>query len=142
MASLGARVLRQPHGDRLSARFAPGATVLIHGQLGRFGDRWQMTHPQLLDPRRAADGLLPVYRLRQGLGQQRLPAIVAAALDRLPDLPEWLPSELVRRHGWPGWAAAVRAAHRPATPAALEPTAPARQRLAFDELLASQLALC
>ena len=56
-------------------------------------------------------------------------------------MPEWLPSEIVHRHGWPGWAEAVRAAHRPATPAALEPTAPARQRLAFDELLASQLAL-
>ena len=80
--------------DHLSARFAPGAAVLIHGQLGRFGDRWQMTHPQVLDPRRAADGLLPVYRLRQGLGQQRFRAIVGAALDRLPDLPEWLPGEL------------------------------------------------
>ena len=68
-------------------------------------------------------------------------AIVAAALDRLPDLPEWLPPALLQRRAWPGWAAGDPPAHRPRTPLRLEPHAPARQRLAFDELLAGQLAL-
>jgi ATP-dependent DNA helicase RecG len=127
--------------DSLAARFAVGGTVLIHGQLRRFGERWQMTHPELLDARRASDGLLPVYPLVQGLWQGRLRAIARAALDRLPELPEWLPAELLARQNWPGWAAATRAVHRPASAAGLEPHALARRRLAFDELLAGQLSL-
>ena len=127
--------------DYLAARFAIGSSVLVHGQLGRYGERWQMTHPELLDPRRTNDGLLPIYPLVQGLQQGRLRAIARAAVDRLPELPEWLPGELLMAHGWPGWAAAVRAIHKPVTAASLEAASPARRRLAFDELLASQLAL-
>ena len=42
---------------------------------------------------------------------------------------------------WPGWGEALAAAHNPASPDDLAPTDPARMRLAYDELLASQLAL-
>lgn len=125
----------------LQARLEPGSTVVVHGQLGRYGDRCRMAHPQLLDQRRNAEGWLPVYPLGRGLNQYRFRLIVGAALDSLPDLPEWLPAELVGARAWPSWMAAIRAAHRPANAAALAPGAPARQRLAFDELLASQLAL-
>jgi ATP-dependent DNA helicase RecG len=124
----------------LSNRFAVGSEVLIHGQLGRFGERWQMVHPDLLDRHRAGDGLLPVYPLVQGLTQGRLRGIVRAALERVPELPEWLSPELCRQ-GWPGWAEALRAAQLPAARDALDPASPARLRLAFDELLAHQLAL-
>ncbi|MEK0083779.1 ATP-dependent DNA helicase RecG [Benzoatithermus flavus] len=127
-------------GDFLGNRFAIGSEVLIHGQLGRFGDRWQMVHPDLLDPRRIGEGLLPVYPLVQGLTQGRLRNVVRAALARVPELPEWLSPEL-RRQGWPGWAEALHIAQRPATPEDLDPASPARLRLAFDELLANQLAL-
>jgi ATP-dependent DNA helicase RecG len=127
-------------GDFLGNRFALQSEVLIHGQLGRFGDRWQMAHPDLLDPRRAAEGLLPVYPLVHGLTQGRLRNVARAALERLPELPEWL-SPALRRQGWPGWAEAVCAVHRPQAPEDLDPASPARLRLAFDELLANQLSL-
>ena len=48
---------------------------------------------------------------------------------------------LPQRHAWPAFDAALRALHHPETPAALGPEAPARRRLAYDELLANQLAL-
>ena len=128
-------------GDYLAARFPVGGSVLVHGQLGRFGERWQMTHPELLGTSGTSDGMLPIYPLVQGVQQGRLRAIARAALDRLPELPEWLPDSLLAERGWPGWAAALRAIHQPATAATLEAGAPACQRLAFDELLASQLAL-
>ncbi len=95
--------------------------MLAHGQLGRFGDRWQVAHPDVLDGRLAGAGLLPVYPLARGLTQGRLRAIARAALDRLPAaLPEWLPRAILDRDGWPAWGEAVRALHRPATPADLE----------------------
>ncbi|MFL5336148.1 MAG: ATP-dependent DNA helicase RecG [Geminicoccaceae bacterium] len=131
----GARV------DYLAARLPPGAEILLHGQLGRFGERWQITHPLLLDRHRADDGQLPLYGLAKGISAHRLRQIVGVAIDRAPDLPEWLPPALLERCAWPSWSQAIRRVHRPRTSFDLDPACPARQRLAFDELLASQVAL-
>jgi ATP-dependent DNA helicase RecG len=134
-------VFFRARGDYLAARFPPGATALVHGQLGRFGDRWQIVHPEPIDARQAEGGLLPVYPTVQGLGQGRLRRILRGALERAPALPEWLAASVLQRNHWPGWLEAVRAVHRPATAETIEPSSPARRRLAFDELLARQLAL-
>ena len=66
---------------------------------------------------------------------------VAAAVDRLPQLPEWIDPALGRRRLWPGWAEAIRFVHSPTAEADLSPTEPARERLAYDEVFASQLAV-
>ena len=131
----------RPRQEFLERRLAPGTEVLAHGQLGRFGDRWQMVHPDLLAPDQASKGLLAVYPLARGLTQGRLRTAVRAALDRLIQPVEWLPAALRERQGWPGWSEALRACHLLRNTDALEPSAPARQRLAFDELLAAQLSL-
>jgi RecG-like helicase len=48
-----------------------GATILVHGRLARFRDRWQLTHPDILDPADAGRAI-PLYRLTEGLTQGRL----------------------------------------------------------------------
>ncbi|HHN73464.1 MAG TPA: ATP-dependent DNA helicase RecG, partial [Thermopetrobacter sp.] len=58
-----------------------------------------------------------------------------------PDLPEWLDEAMLRRRGWPSFAAALRGLHRPRKAADVAADSPLRQRLAYDELLAGQLAL-
>ena len=128
-------------GDYLTSRFPVGATVLIHGRLDRYGEQWQIAHPELVEPPEPGGGMVPVYRLVQGLGQRRLRTLVRAAIARAPELPEWLPPDLLQRRGWPGWARAIAAGHAPPTLEDLAPASPARRRLACDELLASQLAL-
>ena len=104
----------KPPRGLLEERLVPGREVLLHGQLGRYGERWQMVHPELLGKELPADHFLPVYPLVQGLTQHRLRTLLHHALERLPELPEWLPEALVRAQGWPSWAEAVRALHRPA----------------------------
>jgi ATP-dependent DNA helicase RecG len=139
-APLELAFFRPPQGF-LEQRLAPGREVLLYGQLGRYGARWQMVHPELLDAKQPWGHFLPVYPLTRGLTQGRLRAILGAGLDRLPELPEWLPERLRREQGWPGWAEALRTLHRPPTPGIPTPDAPAWRRLAFDELLAGQMAL-
>ena len=87
-------------------------------------------------------------RLRAGLSADRGPDAARHDPRRRtrrspapPDLPEWIEPSLKRRRGWPDWRAALAAAHAPAGPADLAPAAPARERLAYDELLAHQLTL-
>ena len=83
----------------------------------------------------------PIYPLTEGLSGKVLAKAIRVALDAVPTLPEWQDEAYRQRHGWPDFAAALRTLHHPETPAALLPDAPARMRLAYDELLANQLAL-
>src|SRR5204862_7425044 len=66
---------------------------------------------------------------------------VAAALDRAPELPEWVDPTLRERRHWPGWRAAIGAVHSPQSADDLDPGSAPRERLAYDEILASQLAV-
>jgi len=76
----------------------------------------------------------PVYPLSEGLTQGRVAALVGQALAFAPDLPEWIEPGLMARLGWPSWRTALGEAHR-------GEHKPARDRLAYDELLANALAL-
>ena len=114
-----------------------GETRWIAGRLDQFGDSKQIVHPDhILSEGGAALGQTaePVYPLADGLTQGRLAALVAQALAAAPDLPEWIEPHLLAREGWPTWAAALAEAHR-------GPAEKARDRLAYDELLANALAL-
>jgi ATP-dependent DNA helicase RecG len=121
-----------------------GERRLISGRAEFYNGLPQITHPDLILPVSARDRLIaiqPVYRLTAGLAQPTLERVMRAALDRLPDLPEWLDPALKTRRGWPDWSDALKAAHHPETESDLLPESLARQRLAYDELLAHQLAL-
>src|SRR5690606_19414750 len=66
---------------------------------------------------------------------------VLSAVERLPDLPEWLDGELMRRQSFPSVRMALHRLHEPAGALDIDPQGAAWRRLAYDELLAGQLAL-
>ena len=134
----------RPKGDWIERSLPPGARRIVSGRVEFYDGRLQMPHPELVLAEDEADTLRPwepVYPLTQGLTQRGVARAVAAALARLPALPEWIAPAILGRRGWPGWAEAIRAVHAPDGPRALSPADPARQRLAYDELLSHQLAL-
>ncbi|ASJ92578.1 ATP-dependent DNA helicase RecG [Porphyrobacter sp. CACIAM 03H1] len=109
----------------------------VAGRLDRYGDMLQIVHPEHIEADSAANmGRLsePVYRLSEGLVQPRIADFARQALARLPELPEWIEPGQLERAGWPSWRDALRLAHEGTD-------AKARDRLAYDELLANSLAL-
>jgi ATP-dependent DNA helicase RecG len=131
-------------GDWLARQLPTGQRRIVSGRIEAFDSVLQMVHPDhVLRPDEA--GLLPafepVYPLAAGLTQRGVQKAVASALERAPDLPEWIDPALKAREGWPGWRAALRAAHAPESAAALSAAHPARARLAYDEVFAHQLTL-
>ncbi|MGB6490807.1 MAG: ATP-dependent DNA helicase RecG [Methylovirgula sp.] len=121
-----------------------GETRWISGKLELWDGHRQIVHPdRVLDAEGLAKMLAvePVYGLTEGLQPRVLVKAISAALARLPDLPEWHAQAIARTPALPSFAAALRALHQPEDPKAIAPTAPARVRLAYDELLAHQLAL-
>ena len=130
--------------DYLERLLPPGEERIVSGRLELFQEQPQMTHPDLVVPPEewaAQEKVQPVYPLTAGLSLKVLSRIVAGALALAPELPEWLDPAFQARRGWPAWHTALLAAHRPQEEADLAPAAPARARLAYDELLAGQLAL-
>lgn len=109
----------------------------ISGRLDRYGQSLQISHPDVAMPGEALGPALrePVYPLTEGVTNKRMGQIVGMAQERAPDLPEWIEASVLERHGWLGWRAALAAAHD------LQGEGKAKDRLAYDELLANQLAL-
>ena len=118
-------------------RLIPGARVLISG---KFGEGRQMPHPEFIVPINRPDllpGIEPVWPLTAGLFGYHLRRPVAETATRIPDFPEWHDAALLKRERWPGFAEALRALQTPVDLPGLEPA----RRLAYDELLAGQVAL-
>ncbi len=121
-----------------------GATRIISGRVELFDGVRQIAHPdRILPPDRytAEMAFEPVYPLTEGLTSKRVQNAALAALERLPELPEWQDPALVAKAGWTSFRATLQAMHHPRNLADLDPQGPAYRRLAYDEFLAGQLAL-
>lgn len=121
-----------------------GSVRFISGRVEAYGDKLQMTHPDyIVTPERRDELPLlePVYPLTAGLSGKVLLKAIRQAVDRIPALPEWQDAAWLAARRWPNAQAALQALHRPTDAADISPGSPPWQRLAFDELLAGQLAL-
>ncbi len=121
-----------------------GEVRFVSGRVERYGDMLQMTHPDyIVAPENRAELPLlePVYGLTAGLSSKVLGKAVRAALERFPPVPEWQQPGWLAGRGWPSMTDALARLHKPDDAADLSPASPAWQRLAYDELLAQQLAL-
>jgi ATP-dependent DNA helicase RecG len=114
-----------------------GETRTVSGKLEAYGDEWQIIHPEVSESGKGPAPALrePVYPLTEGLTNRRIGEIVRDALERAPELPEWIEPGLLQREHWGAWRASLAVAHR--EPGADE----AKRRLAYDEIFANQLAL-
>ncbi len=130
--------------DYLERILPPGSERIVSGTIETFRGELQITHPDYVLTQKEFAQLPrvePVYPLTAGLSLRVLGKVIRNAVETAPALPEWLDSDDLVRREWPGWLEAVQASHAPEEMESLLPSTPARMRLAFDELLANQLAL-
>ncbi|MSP52388.1 MAG: ATP-dependent DNA helicase RecG [Alphaproteobacteria bacterium] len=134
------------HGrpDHLEKLLPPGEVRLVSGKVERYVGETQITHPDYIGALEESASLIavePIYPLTTGLAPKVMRKAVAKAIDCAPGLNEWIDAAYLVQQRWEKWRDALTAAHRPQALGDLGPETPARQRLAFDELLANQLAL-
>ena len=121
-----------------------GAKRYVSGTLQMYDGVPQIVHPdRVVDEAGFAklSGIDPVYPLTEGLALGSLRRAIAQALTKLPALPEWISPEVIRRCNFPPIAEALTRVHIPVELTDILPDQPFWSRLAFDELLAGQLAL-
>jgi ATP-dependent DNA helicase RecG len=130
--------------DYLEMLLPVGQTRYVSGTAEFYDGMLQMVHPdRIVDEKGFAALPLvePVYPLTEGLALGNVRRAVDGALAKLPDLPDWQDEAWVARERFPAFSEALRAMHRPHEPHDIAPDNPAWTRLAYDELLAGQLAL-
>ncbi len=130
--------------DYLQKTLPEGEKRLISGKIEDYAGARQMVHPDYIakpDQRDALPLFEPVYPLTAGLSAAVMRKAVSQAVARAPDLAEWQDENWLKARGWTGWKKALEAVHAPHAQEELSLLAPARQRVAYDELLANQLAL-
>jgi ATP-dependent DNA helicase RecG len=112
-----------------------GEKRTVSGKLEAYGDEWQIIHPEVMESGAEPPLSEAVYSLTQGLTNRRMRELALIAVERAPDLSEWIEPSLLAREGWRAWRSSLAEAHS-------DPLAgDARKRLAYDEVFANQLAL-
>ena len=130
--------------DYLRKLLPEGEIRYVSGTAEVYDNVLQMVHPdRVVDEKGFANLPLiePVYPLTEGLAAGNIRRAMDGALARLPDLPEWQDEAWLSRERFPAFSEALRHLHRPAEPHDIAPESLAWTRLAYDELLAGQLAL-
>jgi ATP-dependent DNA helicase RecG len=131
-------------GDWLMKSLPIDEQVIVSGKVDWFNGRASMVHPDLMVRASEAQDLPlvePVYPLTAGLTPKTLRKAIDGTLARLPDLSEWADPSLAQRQGFPSVSDAFRRLHDPRDEKDIDPQAPARRRLAYDEFLAGQVSL-
>jgi ATP-dependent DNA helicase RecG len=130
--------------DYLEKLLPVGETRYISGTTAFYDGMLQMVHPdRVVDEKglAALPMIEPVYPLTEGLGANQIRRAMDGALAKIPALPEWQDEAWLARNRLPSLKDALQALHRPAELSDVLPEGIAWKRLAYDELLAGQLAL-
>ncbi|WP_312164470.1 ATP-dependent DNA helicase RecG [Phenylobacterium sp.] len=131
-------------GGQLEAKHPLGARRLVSGKVERFGLNLQIAHPDYIVPLDRADEIPAfeaVYPATAGLPARTVRKFALEALGRAPELPEWQDPAWLARERFPNWRQALELMHAPQSEIDLSPQTPHARRLAYDELLAHQLAM-
>jgi ATP-dependent DNA helicase RecG len=132
------------YGPHLQRQHPVGAERAASGKVSIFNVERAIVHPDYVVPLGRIDDIPrreTVYPTTAGLSPRTVRKLVLEALAQAPDLMEWQDDAWLSRQNWMGWVEAMRRLHDPLLEADLSPAAPHRRRLAYDELLAHQLAM-
>jgi ATP-dependent DNA helicase RecG len=132
------------HAEYLRRMLPEGEMRVVSGKVEHFGKEIQITHPDhivLVEELASIQSVEPTYPLSAGLSPKVLRKALNAALEQAPDFDEWIDAAFLAKQKWQPWRKALLCAHAPEDEADLSNTSKPRARLAYDEILANQLAL-
>jgi len=134
----------KPHTKWLESQLPIGEKRIVSGKLEKFGSKLQMSHPDFIEKIENRDKIQTVeavYPLTAGLSRKILSKVMNQAITKVPDLPEWNDVNLIKKRKWLSFKDSLLNVHSPSNLEDIENNTIAKDRLAYDEVLAMQLAL-
>lgn len=130
--------------DYLKDTLKVGNQIAVSGRAETFGGMLQMPHPDYILPQNRFSEILkiePIYNLTKGLSQKIVARTIKDAVKQIPALPEWIDAEMLKEYDWLDYKQSMIALHNPKDVSVIGINSKIMQRLAYDEILAHQLAL-
>lgn len=135
----------RPNAEMLKRMWPVGQKRLVSGKVEQFNGERQMLHPDyVVDPDKgdAPPTVEPVYPLTAGLAGRQVQRFMKESLKLMAaPAPEWLDAATLNAQNWSGFSESLTRLHHPENPKDIAPDAPARTRLAYDEMFVRQCAL-
>ncbi|WP_455477623.1 ATP-dependent DNA helicase RecG [Bartonella sp. B41] len=128
----------------LKNQLPEGKKVIVSGKIERFNQQLSMVHPDHITPSEQSNKIPliePVYHSTAELSAKILRHSIQNALEYIPPMPEWIEENIKKQQNFSSFSVSLRRIHTPIDPDDLSLKSAARRRLAYDELLAYQLAL-
>ena len=126
-------------------KLAIGKEIVVMGKIQKHLKDNQISHPQYVeDISKVAQ--IPqhnvIYPLSQKISNKFVAQKIQEILTQLPkSCEEWISDNIVKEHDFPTFYNSLRLIHNPIFAGDINPQNPAYQRLAYDEILASQIAV-
>ena len=122
-----------------------GQEIAVLGYVNKNFSGFEILHPIKVVPLKQIKFLPKIhltYPLSAGIANQLVINKIQQILVKMPiDAIEWISPQIKQQHNWQGFYASIKSLHQAVAQTQIEnPYWPARRRLAFDELLAWQLA--
>lgn len=121
-----------------------GEEVVVSGKIELFNGMRQMIHPDYIG--RISDfekiaKVEPIYPLTAGISNKMAEKVAKYALSQIPKMPEWQDENFKKQQNFPDFADALKRLHNPQNIKDIDTNSIYCRRVAYDELLANQLAL-
>lgn len=115
--------------------------VFVSGKIEIFGSQIQIVHPDYITNTLEQIPIIePIYTLTSGLTNKDIIKNIDFIVKNIPNLTEWIENDILKSNGWLNWKESLENLHKPKTIFDPKDNIYIR-RLAFDEILAQQLAL-
>ncbi len=127
--------------DYLKNKFKLGDKLTVNGKITKMGMEYQISNPiyEKSGQAKKIGNIMPIYPLTEGLTNNAISKIIENTLkEYINELEEFLPKNIMEKHGLPDIKDAIVNMHFPKNKKILEIS---RRRLAFQELLTLQLGL-
>ncbi|MDX1950123.1 MAG: ATP-dependent DNA helicase RecG [Rickettsiales bacterium] len=128
----------------LSNLYKQGRNLAISGLIENYNNKYQITHPRYVLDENEIDKiplLEPVYMASEGISSKIIGKIINSNFEHFPELPEWIDANFLKKNNWQSFRKSLFDIHNPKSLSDISLDGKNRQRLAYDELLASQLAI-
>lgn len=121
-----------------------GSEIIVIGKVDVFNFTKQIAHPEIYDPKkniRNIEQVEVVYPLTYGVVSKQIHKYTNFIIDLMNEEEEWIDEEVILKYNWPTYKQAIKKIHNPLDISDVNATSKARSRVAYDELLAMQLAV-
>lgn len=125
----------------LLTKFKENTELYVSGKFEKYNDQYQIIHPDFITKNiNEIPTFEPIYPLTFDISNRDIIKNIDIILKNIQELPEWINKDIMEKNNWLSWKKSLLMLHKPIINFD-EKNNKFIQRIAFDELLAKQLAL-